>query len=125
MSTYIKRIVLQGFKSFNKKISIPLAPGFNVICGPNGSGKSNIVDSICFVLGRTSAKSLRADRLHELIFHGTETKQPAQYASVTIYLDNSKKVFPFEEEEISIQRKVNQRGICFYPWQGFIQKVTI
>jgi chromosome segregation protein len=118
MSTYIKRIVLQGFKSFNKKISIPLDPGFNIICGPNGSGKSNIVDSICFVLGRISAKSLRADRLHELIFHGTETKQPAKYASVTLYLDNSKKVFPFEEEEISIQRKVNQKGICIYKING-------
>ncbi|MDI6806763.1 MAG: LAGLIDADG family homing endonuclease, partial [Candidatus Aenigmarchaeota archaeon] len=79
---------------------------------------SNIIDAVCFVLGRTSAKSLRADRLYELIFHGSESKQPAQYASVTLYLDNSKKVFPLEDGEVSIQRKVNQKGICIYKING-------
>ena len=100
MSTFITRMVMQGFKSFNKKISVPFLPGFNCICGPNGSGKSNILDAICFVLGRTSAKSLRADRLHELIFHGGTEKSPADYASVTMYIDNSKKLFSFEDEEV-------------------------
>ncbi len=121
MQTYIKKIVLQGFKSFNKRVSIPLARGFNVICGPNGSGKSNIIDAICFVLGKTSPKSLRASRLNELIHHGLDGRVKADYASVTIYLDNSKKIFPFETEEVSIQRKVNQKGICVYKING---KVT-
>lgn len=116
--TCITRLTLQGFKSFNKKISIPLLRGFNIICGPNGSGKSNIVDSVCFVLGRISAKSLRAERLHELIFHGGNGKAPAQYASVTLYLDNSNKEFPFEEPEISITRKVNRKGVSIYKLQG-------
>jgi chromosome segregation protein len=116
--THITRLTLQGFKSFNKKISIPFLKGFNIICGPNGSGKSNIVDSLCFVLGRTSAKSLRAERLHELIFHGGNGKAPAQYASVTLYLDNSNKEFPFDEPEISITRKVNRKGVSIYKLQG-------
>ncbi|MEM5791142.1 MAG: AAA family ATPase, partial [Candidatus Aenigmatarchaeota archaeon] len=118
MSTVIKKLTLQGFKSFNKKISIPFSSNLNVICGPNGSGKSNLTDAICFVLGRTSAKSLRAERLHQLIFHGSDKKAPAQYASVTLYLDNSNKIFPFEEEEISITRKVNRKGVSVYKIQG-------
>jgi len=118
MKTYITRLTLQGFKSFNRKVSIPFFPGLIEITGPNGSGKSNIIDAISFVLGRTSAKSLRADRLHELIFRGTETKKPAEYASVTIYLDNSQKVFPFEDKEISITRKVNKKGYVVYKLNG-------
>jgi len=118
MSTSITRLVLQGFKSFNRRTSIPLVKGFNIITGPNGSGKSNLVDAICFVLGRTSAKSMRADRLHELIFHGNGKKKSADYAAVTLYLDNSKKVFPFEEEEIFITRKVNRSGVSVYKLNG-------
>ena len=116
----INRITLQGFKSFNKRISIPLERGFNIFCGPNGVGKSNVVDAICFVLGRTSAKSLRASRLHELIFHGGVGKAPAKYASVTMYLDNSgsQKPFKFEDDEISITRKVNRKGVSVYKLNG-------
>jgi chromosome segregation protein len=118
MSTFITRMVLQGFKSFNKKVSVPFLQGFNAVCGPNGSGKSNILDAICFVLGRTSAKSLRADRLHELIFHGGNGRTPADYASVVMYLDNSKKAFAFEDEEVSVTRKVNRKGVSIYKIQG-------
>ena len=117
-NTHITRMVLQGFKSFNKKISVPLLDSFNCICGPNGSGKSNLVDAICFVLGRTSAKSLRAERLHELIFHGGVEKKPADYAAVSMYLDNTSKFFPFENEEISITRKVNRKGVSIYKLNG-------
>ena len=118
MKTRITRLTLQGFKSFNKRISIPFSPGFNIICGPNGVGKSNILDAICFVLGRISAKSLRADRLHELIFHGAGKKKPAPYASVTLYLDNKSRIFPFDADEISITRKVNKKGVSVYKIQG-------
>ena len=99
-------------------MAIPFLPGFNIICGPNGSGKSNIVDAISFALGRTSVKSMRVGRLHELIYHGGNGKKPAEYASVTLYLDNSQKVFPFEEKEISITRKVNRKGVCVYKLNG-------
>jgi len=118
MNTKITRITLQGFKSFNKKISVPFVEGFNIVCGPNGVGKSNIVDAICFVLGRASAKSLRAGRLHELIFHGGDGKSPAQRASVILYLDNSKKIFSFDDPEVSVTRKVNKKGVCVYKIQG-------
>ncbi|MFH0711096.1 MAG: AAA family ATPase, partial [Candidatus Aenigmatarchaeota archaeon] len=114
MNTTITKLVMQGFKSFNKKISIPLLAGFNVICGPNGSGKSNVLDAIAFVLGRTSAKSLRADRLHELIFTGGTDKSPSEYAAVTMYLDNMSKIFPFDFPEISVTRKVNRKGVSIY-----------
>ncbi len=112
--TFIQRLVMQGFKSFNKKIAVPFSPTFSVVCGPNGSGKSNINDAICFVLGRTSAKSMRAERLHELIFHGGKSKEAAEVASVTLYLDNSKKEFPFEQDFITVTRKVNKNGVSVY-----------
>ncbi|MBI4894821.1 MAG: AAA family ATPase [Candidatus Aenigmarchaeota archaeon] len=118
MKTHITRMVLQGFKSFNKRVSIPLLPGFNVIAGPNGSGKSNVVDAVVFVIGKTSARSLRADRLHELIFHGGGERTPAEYASVTLFLDNTKRTFPFDEDEISVTRKVNRRGVSVYKLNG-------
>ncbi len=75
---------------------------------------SNINDAICFVLGRTSAKSMRAERLHELIFHGGKSKEPAEIASVTLYLDNSKKEFPFDQDFITVTRKVNKSGVSVY-----------
>ncbi len=121
MKTKINRITMQGFKSFSKRISVPLEMGFNIFCGPNGVGKSNVVDAICFVLGRTSAKSMRAGRLHELIFHGGAGKSPAKYASVTMYLDNFEdggKPFNFEDDEISITRKVNRKGVSVYKLNG-------
>jgi len=114
MDTLITKLSMQGFKSFNRRVSIPFLAGVNAVAGPNGSGKSNIIDSIAFVLGRTSAKSLRADRLHELIFHGGAGKKPADFTSVTLTFDNSKKVFPIEGDELSINRKVNQKGVTVY-----------
>ncbi len=116
--TYIKKLTIQGFKSFNRKTSIPFLPGMNVITGPNGSGKSNVIDAISFVLGRISAKSLRAGRLKELIFHGSQTKKPAEFASVTIHFDNSKKAFPFDTEEVTITRKINRKGVSVYRLNG-------
>lgn len=114
----IKKLVVQGFKSFNRKLAIPFKNGITIITGPNGSGKSNIIDAICFVLGRTSAKSMRADRLAELIFHGSNNKKPAEYAYVSIHLDNSQKIFPYEEEEVIITRKVNRKGFTIYKING-------
>ncbi len=105
---------MQGFKSFNRRVSIPFLAGVNTVAGPNGSGKSNLLDAIAFVLGRTSAKSLRADRLHELIFHGGGGKGKADFASVILTFDNSKKIFPVEGDELVVNRKVNQKGVTMY-----------
>jgi chromosome segregation protein len=114
---YIKKLILQGFKSFNRKTIIQFIKGLNVIVGPNGSGKSNIIDAICFVLGKISAKQMRAERLSELIFRGSENKKPAEIASVSIILDNSDKKLPYEEEVI-ITRKVNRKGYTIYKING-------
>ncbi|MEM5778216.1 MAG: AAA family ATPase [Candidatus Aenigmatarchaeota archaeon] len=116
--TRIEKLEMQGFKSFAKKTVITFPSNFSVIAGPNGSGKSNVLDSICFVLGRTSAKSLRADRMMEMIFHGSKTKPPAEFAKVTLYFDNSEKEFPIEEDKLIISRKINQKGISTYKLNG-------
>lgn len=118
METRITKLTLQGFKSFRKRVSIPFFEGFNVLCGPNGAGKTNLLDSVCFVLGRTSAKSLRAGRLHELIYHGNKKILASDYASVSLWFDNSNNVFPLETPEISIKRKINKNGVSIYKING-------
>ena len=89
--TKINKLVIHGFKSFANKTEIPLGGAFNCILGPNGSGKSNVLDALCFVLGKTSSKSLRAEKSANLIYNGGKTKQPAKEAKVEIYFDNSAK----------------------------------
>ncbi|MHA1895872.1 MAG: AAA family ATPase, partial [Promethearchaeota archaeon] len=109
--TYIKKIVMHGFKSFgDRTISVKLAPGFTCIVGPNGAGKSNIIDALCFCLGRMSKKTMRAKNLADLIFAGTKKLKPANMASVSIFLDNSQKEFPVESEEVEITRIVKRKG---------------
>ncbi|MBU5557658.1 MAG: AAA family ATPase, partial [Candidatus Aenigmarchaeota archaeon] len=114
----IDKLEMQGFKSFAKKTTLLLPSNFSVICGPNGSGKSNILDSICFVLGRTSAKSLRADRMHEMIFNGGSNKQPAEAAKVAIFFDNSDKTLPIEDSSVVVSRTVNRKGVSIYKLNG-------
>ncbi len=116
--TRIEKIELQGFKSFAKKTLLTFPSNFSVVCGPNGSGKSNILDAICFVLGRTSAKSLRADRMLEMIFHGTKRRPASDFAKITLWFDNSAKIFPFEEDKIFISRRINKKGISIYKLNG-------
>ena len=118
MKTRITKLTLQGFKSFRKRVSIPLFQGFNIFCGPNGVGKSNILDAISFVVGATSTKALRAGRLHELIYHGNGDVPPSDYASVTLWLDNSDKIFPFETPEVAIKRKINKKGVSIFKING-------
>jgi len=112
--SYIKKLVMHGFKSFPKKTEIPFTRGINVILGPNGSGKSNVSDAICFVLGRLSAKSMRAAKASNLIFLGTKSASPAKEASVEIILDNSNKSFSLKEKEVSIKRIVRRNGQSIY-----------
>ena len=116
--TRIEKIELQGFKSFAKKTLLTFPSNFSVVCGPNGSGKSNILDAVCFVLGRTSAKSLRADRMLEMIFHGTKKRPPSDSAKITLWFDNSGKEFPFEDDKIFISRRINKKGMSIYKLNG-------
>jgi len=112
--TYIKRLVMKGFKSFVKPTELPFDTGINVILGPNGSGKSNVSDALCFVLGRLSIKSLRAAKASNLIFMGTKTSAPAKEASVELVFDNSEKIFSIDKSEISIKRTVRRNGQSIY-----------
>ncbi len=79
--TYIKKISMTGFKSFgDRTVTIKLSSGFTCIVGPNGAGKSNIIDALCFALGRLSKKTMRAKSLEDLIFAGSRGKNPSQRA---------------------------------------------
>ena len=111
---HIKRLVMQGFKSFPRKTELPFTQGINVILGPNGSGKSNISDALCFVLGRLSIKSMRAAKAQNLIFMGTKVASPSKEAIVEIVLDNAQRVFSIESDEISIKRVLRKNGISLY-----------
>ncbi|MCK5773502.1 MAG: AAA family ATPase, partial [Thermoplasmata archaeon] len=81
---YLKRIKMENFKTFRKKVEIPIFKGFTGITGPNGSGKSNIADAILFVLGPRSSKMVRAKRLQDLIFHGNDRWKAAKQCRVTL-----------------------------------------
>src|SRR3989338_8867641 len=94
------RITMNGFKSFAGKVTIPLPEGFNVIAGPNGSGKSNCIDALIFILGTTSARSIRAQKLESLIFNGAKDRKPADYCEVSLYLDNAGGDIPGEDKEV-------------------------
>lgn len=108
--TFIKRLELQGFKSFANKMSVDLSEGFSTFVGANGSGKSNIIDALCFVLGKSSKKSMRAELLSDLIFNGGKKGRPAKYAEVGLVFDNSNNVFPYEGDEFRISRRVLKEG---------------
>jgi len=112
--TRIKRMVMQGFKSFAKHTEILFGGNFNCVLGPNGSGKSNILDSLCFVLGKSSSRDLRAERSANLIYNGGKTKKAAKQGEVSVYFDNSGKLFPTEDNEVKISRIVRQNGQSIY-----------
>src|SRR3989338_5293719 len=116
--TKINRISIHGFKSFAHKTDILFDTKFNCILGPNGSGKSNVGDAICFVLGRLSAKSMRAEKASNLIFNGGKNKKPATSASVEIAFDNSTKIFPHQDKEIVVNRTINKDGGSTYRING-------
>ena len=114
----IKKLEMQGFKSFATKTELPVPSGFNCICGPNGSGKSNIIDAITFVLGTLSTKQIRAGKLEELIFSGSDGKEAREEAKVSLVLENEDEEIPVDEDEVKITRKINKRGNSIYRMNG-------
>jgi len=109
---------MRGFKSFAKKTEMVFGDKFNVVLGPNGAGKSNILDALCFVLGKASAKGMRVERASHLIYNGGKSKQPAKDAEVSIYFDNSKGIFPLETPEVKVTRIIKSSGQSKYKLNG-------
>lgn len=116
--TYVKKLVVHGFKSFARKTEIPFEDSMNVIVGPNGSGKSNITDALCFVLGRLSIKSIRAAKAANLLFSGNKTYKGSAEASVELIFDNSEKTFAIDGNEVAIKRTVRKNGQSVYKING-------
>jgi len=112
--TRINKLIIRGFKSFAKKTELVFSNNFNCILGPNGSGKSNVMDALCFVLGRMSSKSLRAEKSANLIYNGGKKGTPAKNGEVSIYFDNSSKIFPSNLPEVKITRIVKKTGASVY-----------
>lgn len=110
----LKSIELFGFKSFANKTKIEIKDGISAIIGPNGCGKSNILDAIKWVIGEQAPKNLRAAKMEDVIFSGTEQKKALNVAEVTLVLCNEDNLFPIEMSEISIRRRVYRSGESEY-----------
>jgi chromosome segregation protein len=105
---------ITGFKSFADRTELEFVPGVTAVVGPNGSGKSNISDSIRWVLGEQSAKSLRGAKMEDVIFAGSDTRKPVNYCEVTLTLDNSDRKLDLDYSEVTITRRVYRTGESEY-----------
>lgn len=115
---YLKEIEIQGFKSFADKTKVVFDKGVTAVVGPNGSGKSNITESLRWALGESSVKSLRGGKMPDVIFAGTETRKPLNYASVTVVLDNSDRFIKQAAKEIRVERHIYRSGDSEYKIDG-------
>ena len=111
---YLKRLELHGFKSFADKTTLEFMPGITVVIGPNGSGKSNISDSIRWVLGEQSMKSLRGAKSEDIIFAGTQNRKSLGFAEASIVIDNSDNKLPIEYSEVTVTRRIYRSGESGY-----------
>ncbi|GAE24219.1 chromosome partition protein smc [Halalkalibacter wakoensis JCM 9140] len=111
---FLKRLEVVGFKSFAEQINIDFVPGVTAVVGPNGSGKSNISDSIRWVLGEQSAKSLRGSKMEDIIFAGSDSRKPLNYAEVSLILDNEDQHLSIDYSEVSVTRRVYRTGESEY-----------
>ena len=111
---YLKRLELQGFKSFADKTILELRPGITTVIGPNGSGKSNISDAIRWVLGEQSMKSLRGTKSLDIIFAGTQNRKSLGFAEASLVFDNSDGALPIEFTEVTVTRKIYRSGETGY-----------
>ena len=109
-----EKIDIYGFKSFADRVEIKFEPGITAIVGPNGCGKSNVADSIRFVMGESSAKSMRGSSMQDVIFNGTEKRKAQSYCEVSLYFDNSKKIFNLDYDEVILTRKLYKSGESEY-----------
>ena len=116
---YLKRLEMQGFKSFADKTILEFMPGITSVIGPNGSGKSNISDAIRWILGEQSMKSLRGTKTQDIIFAGTQNRKSLGFAEASLVFDNTDGTLPIEYSEVTVTRKIYRSGETGY----YINKV--
>ena len=114
----LKKLEIQGFKSFADKTEILFLDGITTIVGPNGSGKSNISDAIRWVIGEQSAKNLRGSKMEDVIFSGTQARKKVGFAEVSMYLDNSDGTLPVDYNEVIVTRRMYRSGESNYLING-------
>ena len=115
---YLKSLKLVGFKSFADRTRLEFEPGVSVIVGPNGSGKSNVVDAVAWVMGSQSTRTLRTDKMDDVIFAGTAARPALGRAEVTLIFDNADRLLPLDLDEVSITRRLFRDGTSEYEING-------
>jgi chromosome segregation protein len=115
---FLKRLDIFGFKSFADRIQVEFSDGITALLGPNGCGKSNVVDAVKWVLGEQAAKTLRAEKMEDVIFNGTENRKPLNVAEVTLTLANEEGLLPLEMNEVEIKRRLYRSGESEYYING-------
>ncbi|TRX61751.1 chromosome segregation protein SMC [Fulvivirga sp. M361] len=114
----LSKLEIKGFKSFGDKVTINFDEGITGIVGPNGCGKSNIVDSIRWVLGEQSSKTLRSEKMENVIFNGTKNRKPTQLAEVSLTFNNTKNLLPTEYSQVTLTRRYYRSGESEYLLNG-------
>lgn len=111
---FLKSLEVFGFKSFADRTRIEFADGITALLGPNGCGKSNVVDAVKWVLGEQASKAMRADKMEDVIFNGTESRKPLNVAEVTLTIANENGLLNLEMSEIAIKRRLYRSGESEY-----------
>lgn len=111
---FFKTMEIQGFKSFADKTVLNFDKKMTAIVGSNGNGKSNISDALRWVMGEQGAKTLRGDKMEDVIFHGTVSRKPMGYARVSLIIDNTDRALNVDSDEVTVTRKLYRTGDSEY-----------
>ncbi len=111
---YLKKLIIEGFKSFAQRTEFDFADGVTAVVGPNGSGKSNVSDALRWVMGEANARELRGAKMEDVIFSGTQLLRAVNFAQVSLVLDNSEHIFPIDFPEVVVTRRVFKSGESEY-----------